>query len=390
MSFLVAAPVTIAALSGRAYKHFWLDSNTLSFVVKSCSKTSSIFHSGTQASLKELVCMRTTFLQGLFSDRSGIGALMIYASIVVPLFVRLGYSAASPNNTSVFQGGILPALLLLLGSIDALVLGKGAALWVPTIVATLSFLGATSRRVTANVTRVPCPASAVYGVNISSAIMSVFLIISMVYDPSTTAGAFWWEPYAPAQLISLMRPTREAIGDIWPLVILPILLSGYSSVKRVKDDADAKEQSSKLLAEEVAYGFERTWAYYRQVGLLSFMSYIWGMSMVYRGVIADGKTPNGQAQYLLVLSGLLTLAHVAVLVIDTHSAPEHDDSDAIKAVERAPAGNPGVEDNLKILVPLALVGGPSLAAMLWSAKIEEIRGYKARRAWRALTAAKDK
>lgn len=317
-------------------------------------------------------------------------ALLVYASVLMPLFVRLSYHAASPNTRSVLQGPLLPVLALILVSVDALVVGSGVALFIPTLIALSYTLGGLSRKsATFTMPNLPCPARAIYGANITAVFMSFFLIATMMQDDVYVNQSYWWEGYVSAQITSVIKPAAAAMGNVVPLLVLPVLFLGYAGVQRPKTEAQATEHLEEYLAEEVAYGFERTWAYYRQSGLLSFMAYVWGISRLYRGVIADGKMPTAQAQYLLLVTLSLLITLVTIAIVEGQTTPKdelHDE--ALKAIQRAPAGNPGIEDYVGVLVVLGLVAGPGLSAMLWFAHDEEIKGWKGRRAWRLNTAKK--
>lgn len=129
---------------------------------------------------------------------------------------------------------------------------------------------------------------------------------------------------------------------------------------------------------------------YRQTGLLSAVAHIFGMSMLVRCVVQDRTVPSPSTQYLLLVAASVMLAHGATIAADILTASEADsvDKEARDAIAKAPAGNPGLEDNFKALLILALVSGPSLPAMLWHAHGEEVRGWKGRRAWRMALASK--
>lgn len=84
---------------------------------------------------------------------------------------------------------------------------------------------------------------------------------------------------------------------------------------------------------------------------------------------------------------MLSLVQLSILVTDASTTPKDAvDEEAKKAIAKAPAGNPGLDDNILSLSILAVFAGPSLAAMLWYARGDEFRGWKGRRAWRLATA----
>jgi hypothetical protein len=94
-------------------------------------------------------------------------------------------------------------------------------------------------------------------------------------------------------------------------------------------------------------------------------------------------------RYLLLLSLSLTLVQGSIIWIDHQTTPTDPlDEEAKNAIAKAPAGNPGVDDNPRALFIMGLILGPSLPIMLWYARGEEIRGWKGRRAWRLATADK--
>ena len=126
---------------------------------------------------------------------------------------------------------------------------------------------------------------------------------------------------------------------------------------------------------------------YRQAGLLSTFAYAYGMSRIARGVVADRVPLTSAATYLLLISLNLALVQLTILLADDQTTPKDAvDEEAKKAIAKAPAGNPGVDDNPIVLAMLAIVAGPSMSAMLWYARGEEVRGWKGRRAWRLATA----
>jgi hypothetical protein len=380
------------AVSAFTYNQIWLNDSAFKVsipkVVNSCGTLipfTSLREADFLTALRELICVRLSFLRLLYSEQAGFGALLVFASIFVPFFLRLSYQAASPNTRSFFQGPILPTLAALITSADALLIGSGVALFIPTLIALLYTFGASSSKASA-LPRLPCPAQAVYGANLSAAFLSAFLIGTLIYDEELTSTEFWWEEFVPAQVLqytNILKHVEDLFSNVYPVVILPVLWLGYRSVQRIHNEEDAKKQLDYYLAAEVAYGFERTWAYYRQAGLLSFIAYIYGMSQIYRGVVGSKKIPGPAAQYILLVSLLITLASLTIAIVDAQSTPDDGlDEEAKVAIKRAPAGNPGVEDNVKVLAVLSLVTGPSMAFMLWYAHQEEIRGWKGRRAWR--------
>ncbi|PWN37914.1 uncharacterized protein FA14DRAFT_159733 [Meira miltonrushii] len=386
------------AISAFTYSHIWLNDSafkqSIPKVVKACGTLvpfTSLREADPVTALRELICVRLSFLRLLYADQAGFGALLVFASVFVPFFLRLSYQAASPNTRSLLQGPILPTLAVLITSADVLLIGSGVALFIPTLIALLYTLGASPSKASA-LPKLPCPAQAVYGANLTAAFLSAFFIGTLMYDEELTSTEFWWEQFVPEQVLqytNILTHVNDLFSNVYPVVILPILWLGYHSVKRIHNEEDAKKQLDYYLAAEIAYGFERTWAYYRQAGLLSFLAYLYGVSQIYRGVVATKKIPGPATQYILLVSLLITLASLTIAIVDAQSAPDDGlDEEAKKAIERAPAGNPGVEDNIKVLAVLSLVTGPSMAFMLWYAHQEEIRGWKGRRAWRQNSASK--
>lgn len=386
------------AVSAFTYNHIWLNDSTFKQsvpkVVKTCGTLvpfTSLKEADFITALRELICVRLSFLRVLYAEKAGFGALLIFASVFVPFFLRLSYQAASPNTRSFLQGPILPTLAAIITSADILLIGSGVALFVPTLIALLYTLGASSSKASA-LPRLPCPAQAVYGANLTAAFLSAFFIGTLMYDEELTSTEFWWEQFVPEHVLqytNILKHVNDLFSNVFPVVILPILWLGYQSVKRIHNEQDAKKQLDYYLAAEVAYGFERTWAYYRQAGLLSFLAYLYGASQIYRGVVATKKIPGPATQYILLVSLLIVLASLTIAIVDAQSAPDDGlDEEAKNAIKRAPAGNPGVEDNVKVLAILSLVVGPSMSFMLWYAHQEEIRGWKGRRAWRQNSASK--
>lgn len=391
------------ALSAFTFHHIWLNDSTFQAsvpkIVKACGTLiplTSIKEANFLTALRELICVRLSFLRVLYADdQIGFGALLVFASIFVPFFLRLSYQAASPNTRSFFQGPILPTLAAILTSADALLIGSGVALFIPTLITLFYTIGSptSSRSKPSALPNLPCPAQAVYGANLSAIFLALFLLGTLMWDDENTSAEFWWEEFVPEQVLhytSVLKHINNLFSNVFPIVILPVLWLGYRSVQRIYNQEDAKKQLDYYLPAEIAYGFERTWAYYRQTGLLSFMAYIYGISQIYRGLIGSKKVPGPATQYILLVSLLLTLASLTIAVVDAQSNEDDElEEEAKKAIQRAPAGNPGVEDNAKILAILALVTGPSMALMLWYAHQEEIRGWKGRRAWRINSASKN-
>lgn len=117
--------------------------------------------------------------------------------------------------------------------------------------------------------------------------------------------------------------------------------------------------------------------------MLATFGYAYGMSRVIRVNVIKKATLPSASKYLLLVSLSLALAHLSIIVTDAINTPKDEvDEEARKAIAKAPAGNPGVDDNLVILAILAFLAGPSLPAMLWYGRGEELRGWKGRRAWR--------
>lgn len=126
---------------------------------------------------------------------------------------------------------------------------------------------------------------------------------------------------------------------------------------------------------------------YRQAGLLSAIAYVYGLSRVVRVNIFAQEPLSSASIYLLLISLMLSLVQLSILVTDASTtAKDAVDEEARKAIAKAPAGNPGLDDSVLSLAILAIFAGPSLSAMLWYARGEEFRGWKGRRAWRLATA----
>lgn len=114
---------------------------------------------------------------------------------------------------------------------------------------------------------------------------------------------------------------------------------------------------------------------------------MYGMSRVIRANILGQESLSSSSKYLLLVSFLLALTQASLIATDVITTQEDAvDDEARKAIAKAPAGNPGVDDNIKVLALLAIITGPSLPAMLWYARGEEFKGWKGRRAWRLATA----
>lgn len=319
-------------------------------------------------------------------------AILIYASVLLPFALRLSYNAASPNRTSRFQGPLLPIVAFALSSLDALLVGSGVGVALPPLLALSHVIGSFTSTHGQHISlpKLPCATTAVYGSNLATILVAIFVLITCAHDGSIATHEYWWEPYASPQIRSLAKPALGVLSDVSPLVIIaPILAWGFKNVEHPTNTQESNRILHEYLAEDIAYGFERTWAYYRQTGLLSTMAYWFGLSMFYRSIFQDHTTPSQSAQYLVLVSLSVALSHIATVVADILAYQADDlDSEATAAIKRAPAGNPGIDDNPISLILLGLIAGPSLPLMLWLARGEEIRGWKGRRAWRTTVASK--
>lgn len=405
-SLLPGASSSLAAL---IWTNTWQEGgkfkNTVPAVVAKCDPSALVATlyklrdpSALSIASKHLICSRLAFLEAIHKDRAGIGAILIFGSVLIPFALRLCYQAASPNRPTPLQGAVLPILALTLTSVSSLVIADGYGIFIAPIVALIYSMGARfaaadeeSKR--KEVPALPVPTRAAYGANLATIACAVFLGSAAMHDASLAEGTYWWEAYTSASNRSIAKPSLGALSDLWPLAVAaPIYVLGLLGTVRPRDKESADKLLQSYSAEEVAYGFERTWAYYRQAGLISAATYLFGVSMMARSIYQDQAGVSPCARYLLAVSAVVALAHIGTLTVDTKSAPEPDavDKEGREAIAKAPAGNPGLEDSPRALILLGLVAGPSLPAMLWHAHNEELAGWKGRRAWRSAVAEKKK
>ncbi|UZJ52744.1 hypothetical protein CBS101457_002064 [Exobasidium rhododendri] len=372
---LAILPAAMLALSAATYKLAWYDKDgTFSMrpLMDVClqnsagwfqkSKTSSSFY----PQLNDVLCARIAFLDQLFSSRAGCGSSL--------------------------QGLILPALVLLLTSSSILLLGSGLGVFIPPFVGALYVIGGSITKKSTVPVSLPAATRAVYGANLSTILTCIFFIIQYSTGggvDSSSVGEEWWRSYISKEVVSILKMGSGIFADTFPLLVsIPLVALGLNDVQRPKNEKSAiKYLKENYLAAEVAYGFERTWAYYRQAGLLASIAYAYGLSRIVRDVLTLENPFSPSTKYLLLITLNLALLQVTVPVTDAQTtSPDALDEEAAKAIARAPAGNPGVDDNPRVYAIMLLLVGPSLPCMLWAAKGEEVRGYKGRRAWRVATA----
>ena len=120
--------------------------------------------------------------------------------------------------------------------------------------------------------------------------------------------------------------------------------------------------------------------------MLATIGYLYGVTRLVKVNALGGVPLSSASKYLLLVSLSLVLVQLSIIVTDATTTPKDNvDEEAHKAIAKAPAGNPGVDDNPRALATMALVAGPSLPIMLWYGRGEEVRGWKGRRAWRLAT-----
>jgi hypothetical protein len=113
------------------------------------------------------------------------------------------------------------------------------------------------------------------------------------------------------------------------------------------------------------------------------------MSEIIKDAVLAKNALSPSTTYLLLITLNLALVQLSIPVVDAQTAvKDANDEEAKKAIAKAPAGNPGVDNNPRALVIMTLLVGPSLPTMLLAATEEEVRGWKGRRAWRLAAAEK--
>lgn len=128
---------------------------------------------------------------------------------------------------------------------------------------------------------------------------------------------------------------------------------------------------------------------YRQVGLFCAAAHMYGVVRMFRGFVYDKAPLTSSVTLLLLLATTIGASLLSIVAVD-HLTARRDaiDEECSTAIARAPAGNPGVEDNFWVLFILGLICGPALPACLRFAVEEERNGWKGRRAWRMAVAKK--
>lgn len=272
---IATLPGAAAAVTAYTYVSTWVDGPTsktaVPSVIGACSGKGLFTAliklrdlSAVQMVARYLICTRIAFLDALHVDRAGIGALLIYGAALLPFALRLSYYAASPNRTSVLQGPVLPILAFSLASVDALLLGRGIGICIPPLLALVYVAGArasTAAKSQPGIPALPCATRAIYGANLATILSAVLIFSATMHSHELANDAFWWERFASAQVRSAVKPAMLVLNDVWPLVLVaPILLGGFLDVSSVRDEAAASKLLQEYQAEEIAYGFERTWA----------------------------------------------------------------------------------------------------------------------------------
>ncbi|CAO1615748.1 unnamed protein product [Sympodiomycopsis kandeliae] len=340
---------------------------------------------GALPQLDNVLCTIAPVYTGFTSNRMNLGSAALVLSVLIPIILRQGYQASSPNNRSSLLGPISVVLLLSLGHF----IGHGFAFAsVGTLILTMGYYQTLPDSKKQPIPLVPTAAGSVYWVNLAL----VFFTLSAVVQGFFTAESKYGHA---ANLIVLGFP-----------LYLPVLLTlATGGVKAPASTAQARRELLKYSAEQVSYAFERTWSYYRKAALVSMGFYWFGLHRFITSIVYQRSYPpqlTAHTDYLIANFLLLTIYAFAVLILERLTIrpinktihPVNEDPisnlylDCQKAIQLAPAGNPGLEKptNPFFLVLIAVLLGPGLMISLWWSSGEEENGWLARRAWRETSA----
>ncbi|CEH18560.1 hypothetical protein CBOM_05287 [Ceraceosorus bombacis] len=323
----------------------------------------------------DALCLALTYFKTLLSDGPGIGAASLLASVLIPILFRLTYISVSPNNRTVLRGIALPIGFLLGG----IAFGFGTFL---SSVGSLVYIAGLYIQVTSpksSLPLLPSPAPAVYAANLANMIFIAILISMALFD---VAGQNW-----------LNATTAFCLSPL--VVYFPLLFLGVRETVVPKTEEEARKELASYNAAEVSYCYERTWAYQRQVSLLSSTLYWYGLNRIVMDLIFLKSALSYAAHFMLYqffgTVWFLFLIRVAEhlttrSVSPVHPITGHPRSDVQKecsiAIAAAPAGHPATETGLLGNNLVAILAGPGTAMSLWWAHGEERDGWLARRAWR--------
>lgn len=205
-----------------------------------------------------VLCAIAPLYDTIPNNRMTLGAASLVLSVLVPVTLRQGYLASSPNHQSALLGPVTILVLQALGQ----AIGHGFAF---ATVGTASLaLGmyqqAHSPQSTQAIPLVPTPAGSIYWINLSVMILSLSAVAQGLFSKSGAYGQ-------GATILFLLFPLYFAV----------FLLLAALGVKAPASDRQARAQLMTYSAEQVSYAFERTWSYYRKAALASMSFYWFGM-----------------------------------------------------------------------------------------------------------------
>lgn len=262
-------------------------------------------------------------------------------------------------------GGIAFGFGIFLSSVGALVYIAGLYIQVTSPKSSLPLL--------------PSPAPAVYGANLANLIFIAILLCMALFDAQ---GQNWTNAITAFCLSPLV-------------VYLPLLFLGVRETVIPTTEEEARNELASYNAAEVSYCYERTWAYQRQVSLLSTTLYWYGLNRIGMDLIFLQSKLSYAAHFMLYqflgVVWFLLLIRIAEHLTTRSVSPIHPitaqaradvQKECSIAIAAAPAGHPASETGLLGSSLVALLAGPGTAMSLWWAHGEERDGWLARRAWR--------
>ncbi|KAK0536839.1 hypothetical protein OC842_001852 [Tilletia horrida] len=405
---LATSAAAAAGIAYAAHEHLRV-SATLPALWQGCNwptgHHSSSSGSGTNpyAIIDSSLCLALPLYRLTRTDLLSVGAFSLALSGLLPLFAFYSYTAISPNARASFLSTGLTLFAAASHFLGAGFLAAGPVVLLYALGTALFF----AKR--ASLTPLPTRPLGAHLVNI---LLSVYLFAGLGIMFLNPQGAKWYNCFLALLLVPLA------------LLNLPTIAAGQ---RTPQSEADVRKALSTFSAGELSAAFERTWASYRRIGLVSGILYWYGIGRITNALLFRRATSINDATFHSLLSFAGTsVALLALVAIDrltararasdittqplpntpantktvlsqvteqtprahplTGKQPSKLDLECERAIARAPAGHPIVELGIKGTTIATLLGGPGLAAAFWWARGEEEAGWKARREWREIQA----